>query len=238
MIILHTPQKKREIYLQENCIEYFSRIPKDDYNNIFKEDVTRIVTKSRRGFHVFETPQEIVQLIEKAKNNAIYKILKRGDGNTENPKPTRSVPLHDNGSLHAAQAPLHEQQQEETEIIFKHFETIWGDVKLIKIHCNYGSVTVSVQIIDHKDTLCTNAPSISALYVKEEHRGKGIGTKLLEEAEETLRQLNHTAVHVDYDPTVSEPWVKEWFIRKGYKIYARPSNEDSDAPTLFEKYPL
>lgn len=241
MIILHTPQEKREIYLQEDCIEFFSRVPKDDYNNIFKEDVTRIVTKSRRGFHVFETPQEIVQLIENTKDNAdTIKILGRGNGNTENPNPTKSVPLHDNGSLHAAQAPLHEQQQEETEITFKHLEIIWGEVKHTIIYCDHGIIMVAIKNPNIDEDTVATLSYIGMLYVQEEHRGKGIGTKLLEEAEETLRKAKQTKADLCYNPNISQPWVKEWFIKKGYKITEaeEPYRNDSELPLTLYKSPL
>lgn len=239
MIKLHTAERKEEFFLEENWFESIKRMKKEDAFT-FDYDVTRIITKSRTKYYVLETPQEINQLIENTKDNAISNILRRGGGNTENPNSTRSVPLHDNSSLYAAQAPLHEQQQEETEISFKHLEIIWGEVKHTLISCDHGTIIATIKNPNIDDDTVATLSYIGMLYVQEEHRGKGIGTKLLEEAEETLRKAKQTTADLCYNPNISQPWVKEWFIKKGYKITEaeEPYRNDSELPLTLYKSPL
>ena len=239
MIIVHSPLTRNEIYLNEDSIEsFFRRYKNASYPHDY--DYTQVKMKSGESHKAFETPQEINQLIENTKDNAIPNILKRGGGNTENPNPTKSVPLHDNGSLHAAQAPLHEQQQEETEITFKHLEIIWGAVKHTIISCDHGIIMVAIKNPNIDDDTVATLSYIGMLYVQEEHRGKGIGTKLLEEAEETLRKAKQTTADICYDPNISQPWVKEWFIKKGYNITEaeEPYRNDSELPLTLYKSPL
>lgn len=54
------------------------------------------------------------------------------------------------------------------------------------------------------------------LYVNEEHRGKGLAMKLMDEAHNTAKQLGAKITTLEWSPNESPYWVIEWYFRLGY----------------------
>uniref|UniRef100_A0AAU8AY47 NAT SF protein n=1 Tax=Dulem virus 40 TaxID=3145758 RepID=A0AAU8AY47_9CAUD len=57
---------------------------------------------------------------------------------------------------------------------------------------------------------------ICKLWVDEEYRRKGIGTALLNTAEELARRENMTAVYLDWNGRVTPRWTLDWYFRREY----------------------
>ena len=56
------------------------------------------------------------------------------------------------------------------------------------------------------------------IYVPSDFRRKGIGTKLLEEAENKLRQYGVYTVDITFPKITNLDWIQQWLVRKGYTL--------------------
>ena len=56
------------------------------------------------------------------------------------------------------------------------------------------------------------------IYVPSDFRRKGIGTKLLEEAENKLRQYGVYTVDITFPKITNLDWIQHWLERKGYTL--------------------
>lgn len=56
------------------------------------------------------------------------------------------------------------------------------------------------------------------IYVPSDFRRKGIGTKLLEEAENKLRQYGVYNVDITFPKITNLDWIQHWLERKGYTL--------------------
>ncbi|MDO8570059.1 MAG: GNAT family N-acetyltransferase [Candidatus Daviesbacteria bacterium] len=70
-----------------------------------------------------------------------------------------------------------------------------------------------------------NYPSMEDAYVKEEFRGQGIGTKLIEESEKISRKNGFNKIGLAVNPTLN-PKAKSLYERLGYKEVGDPTYLD------------
>ena len=64
----------------------------------------------------------------------------------------------------------------------------------------------------------TSYAKIINIYVPSDFRRKGIGTKLLEEAENKLRQYGVYNVDITFPKITNLNWIQHWLERKGYTL--------------------
>ena len=60
--------------------------------------------------------------------------------------------------------------------------------------------------------------NIYKLFVPSNFRRQGIGTKLLEEAENKIRECGVNSVNITYSKLTNMDWVQQWLERKGYTL--------------------
>ena len=60
--------------------------------------------------------------------------------------------------------------------------------------------------------------NIYKLFVPSNFRRKGIGTKLLEEAENKIRQYGVYTVDIAFPKITNLDWIQHWLERKGYTL--------------------
>ena len=57
------------------------------------------------------------------------------------------------------------------------------------------------------------------LWVDREHRGKGIGNALLDQAEQVVRQMGaYKTISLEHHKDESPMWVRKWYERRGYEV--------------------
>ena len=74
--------------------------------------------------------------------------------------------------------------------------------------------------------------NIYKLFVPSNFRRKGIGTKLLEEAENKIRECGVNSVNITYPKLNNMDWVQQWLERKGYSSI---NSFDSDTIHLHKR---
>ena len=74
--------------------------------------------------------------------------------------------------------------------------------------------------------------NIYKLYAPSDFRRKGIGTKLLEEAENKIRECGVNSVNITYSKLTNMDWVQQWLERKGYSSI---NSFDSDTIHLHKR---
>ena len=67
-------------------------------------------------------------------------------------------------------------------------------------------------------TTSTPYAKIINIYVPSDFRRKGIGTKLLEEAENKIRQYGVYNVDIAFPNLTNMNWIQQWLVRKGYTL--------------------
>lgn len=87
--------------------------------------------------------------------------------------------------------------------------------------CLVVSHSSSLQIEIHdKPQWFGSRAIIYALYTNEEQRGAGYAGVLMRVAEDFLRQKGFDKVSLEFDPSVSDNFVKEWYHRMRYEDFA------------------
>lgn len=89
----------------------------------------------------------------------------------------------------------------------------WEHMTLYLLTTDGGSVQLEIY-----DKPCDDGVQayICKLWVDEEYRRKGIGTALLNTAEELARRENMTAVYLDWNGRVTPRWTLDWYFHRGY----------------------
>ena len=85
----------------------------------------------------------------------------------------------------------------------------------IKLEYENKSGQVTFNILS---TTSTPYAKIINIYVPSDFRRKGIGTKLLEEAENKLRQYGVYNVDITFPKITNLNWIQHWLERKGYTL--------------------
>ncbi len=95
----------------------------------------------------------------------------------------------------------------------------WPDSAVIILVDEDSRFSVQIEVYKKAEAkkLYKADSSISYLWVKPKDRKKGIGTRLMEEAEAVCRQYHCHTIAVGFDPRNSKPFVQRWYERKGYK---------------------
>lgn len=86
--------------------------------------------------------------------------------------------------------------------------------------CLIVSLSSSLQIgIYDKPQWFGSRAVIYALYTDEGQRRHGAAEYIMATAEDFLRQKGFDKVSIEFDPSVSDNFVKEWYHRMGYKDF-------------------
>lgn len=85
----------------------------------------------------------------------------------------------------------------------------------IKLEYENKSGQVTFNILS---STSTPYAKIINIYVPSDFRRKGIGTKLLEEAENKLRQYGVYTVDITFPKIANLNWIQHWLERKGYTL--------------------
>lgn len=85
----------------------------------------------------------------------------------------------------------------------------------IKLEYENKSGQVTFNILS---STSTPYAKIINIYVPSDFRRKGIGTKLLEEAENKLRQYGVYTVDIAFPKITNLDWIQHWLERKGYTL--------------------
>lgn len=85
----------------------------------------------------------------------------------------------------------------------------------IKLEYENKSGQVTFNILS---STSTPYAKIINIYVPSDFRRKGIGTKLLEEAENKLRQYGVYNVDIAFPKITNLDWIQHWLERKGYTL--------------------
>ena len=95
----------------------------------------------------------------------------------------------------------------------KLYTQYWNYKERLIIVCNEGSVFVDIIVSPNR---IDKKAIIWGLYISQNSRNKGLGTLLLNYAEECVRQQNVNKIEIEWE--ISSPlWVYNWYVRNGYK---------------------
>lgn len=89
-----------------------------------------------------------------------------------------------------------------------------GGIKIVVISCPQGEIRV---VVGRPSDTTDIYGVISSIHVKEDYRGMGIGTQLLNEAERLIKEHGKKQVNM-FLIEDNEPWLIQWLERKGYKL--------------------
>lgn len=109
---------------------------------------------------------------------------------------------------------LTNKKQEETPKLLCSRQLI-QNTPYIKLEYENKSGQVTFNILS---TTSTPYAKIINIYVPSDFRRKGIGTKLLEEAENKLRQYGVYNVDIAFPKITNLDWIQHWLERKGYTL--------------------
>lgn len=107
-----------------------------------------------------------------------------------------------------------------------HYIQDWKSYKRIIIVSDKGSVFID---ISQKSlyTLCNSVKSeIWGLFVEETFRNKGIAKKLIQYAENIIRQFKESYIAIVWNNS-TPLWVLEWYKKCGYKFCKYLNNTDT-----------
>ena len=109
---------------------------------------------------------------------------------------------------------LTNKKQEETNKLLCSRQLI-QNTPYIKLEYENKSGQVTFNILS---STSTPYAKIINIYVPSDFRRKGIGTKLLEEAENKLRQYGVYTVDIAFPRISNLDWIQHWLERKGYTL--------------------
>lgn len=89
-----------------------------------------------------------------------------------------------------------------------------GGIKIIAISCPQGEIRI---VVGRPSDTTDIYGVISSIHVKEDYRGMGIGTQLLNEAERFIKENGKKQANM-FLIEDNEPWLIQWLERKGYKL--------------------
>ena len=105
------------------------------------------------------------------------------------------------------------KQEESTKLLCS--RQLIQNTPYIKLEYENKSGQVTFNILS---TISTPYAKIINIYVPSDFRRKGIGTKLLEEAENKLRQYGVYTVDIAFPKITNLDWIQHWLERKGYTL--------------------
>ena len=105
------------------------------------------------------------------------------------------------------------KQEETTKLICS--RQLIQNTPYIKLEYANKSGQVTFNILS---STSTSYAKIINIYVPSDFRRKGIGTKLLEEAENKLRQYGVYNVDITFPKITNLNWIQHWLERKGYTL--------------------
>lgn len=77
--------------------------------------------------------------------------------------------------------------------------------------------SVQLALYNSKEpTYLRNKAYVYNLWVNENFRKEGMGTKLLKRAEEIAQRYGYRYIHLDWSPYDSKQWTCDWYIRQDY----------------------
>lgn len=94
----------------------------------------------------------------------------------------------------------------------------WAKFTSYIISCEEG--TISIEIYKRAQGYFKIQAYIYNLWVKDEHRKKGIASMLLAKAEDIAREKGFKEAHLKWGGADSKDWVLDWYLRLGYKEYS------------------
>ena len=109
---------------------------------------------------------------------------------------------------------LTNKKQEETNKLLCSRQLI-QNTPYIKLEYENKSGQVTFNILS---STSTSYAKIINIYVPSDFRRKGIGTKLLEEAENKIRQYGVYTVDIAFPKIANLNWIQHWLERKGYTL--------------------
>ena len=105
------------------------------------------------------------------------------------------------------------KQEESTKLLCS--RQLIQNTPYIKLEYENKSGQVTFNILS---SISTPYAKIINIYVPSDFRRKGIGTKLLEEAENKLRQYGVYTVDIAFPKITNLDWIQHWLERKGYTL--------------------
>ena len=105
------------------------------------------------------------------------------------------------------------KQEESTKLLCS--RQLIQNTPYIKLEYENKSGQVTFNILS---SISTPYAKIINIYVPSDFRRKGIGTKLLEEAENKLRQYGVYTVDIAFPRITNLNWIQHWLERKGYTL--------------------
>ncbi len=105
------------------------------------------------------------------------------------------------------------KQEESTKLLCS--RQLIQNTPYIKLEYENKSGQVTFNILS---STSTPYAKIINIYVPSDFRRKGIGTKLLEEAENKLRQYGVYNVDITFPKITNLNWIQHWLERKGYTL--------------------
>lgn len=105
------------------------------------------------------------------------------------------------------------KQEESTKLLCS--RQLIQNTPYIKLEYENKSGQVTFNILS---STSTPYAKIINIYVPSDFRRKGIGTKLLEEAENKLRQYGVYTVDITFPKITNLDWIQHWLERKGYTL--------------------
>lgn len=102
----------------------------------------------------------------------------------------------------------------------------WKSYKRIIIVSDKGSVFIDISQ-KYLYTLCNSVKSeIWGLFVEETFRNKGVAKKLMQYAENIIKQYRESYVAIVWNNS-TPLWVLEWYKKSGYKFCKYLNNTDT-----------
>lgn len=112
----------------------------------------------------------------------------------------------------------------------------WSDRNRYLIINKHGSVQVDIVKETFSENSWNATASVFSLWVETESRQEGIGTSLLDTAEECVRKEGYNKVYLIYDSNDAPRWVFEWYERRGYSEIITKNSQTLMVKNLQESF--